>query len=164
MPNLGAPRLSSHPPIPLQLGYPLGDRRDNLVELLLSALPRFDQSSASHRLSWSPAATASRSLAHHLGWPARPSEPESRSVHPEASRPAPDRAASRLRSGAQSSRVSLGLPQAPRDPESLSKEFVRAEYRRPSRPRSHPSQATPDHSFLAPGRAVLSVTMFSEAQ
>src|SRR5258708_5794399 len=164
MPNLGAPRLSSHPPVPLQLEYPRGDRRDTLVELLLSALPRFDQSSAGHRFSWSPAATASRSLAHHLGWPACPSQPESRSVHLEASRPAPDRATSRLRSGAQSGRVPLGLPQAPRDPESLSKELVRAEYRRPSRPRSNPSQATPDHSFLAPGRAVLSVTIFGETQ
>ena len=164
MPDLGTPRPSSQPPVPLQLEYPLGDRRGNLVELLLSALPRFDQSSAGHRLSWSPAATAPRSLADHLGWPARPSEPEGRSVHFEASRPPPDRAASRLRSGTQSGRVSLGLPQTPRDPESLSKKLVRAEYRSPSRPRSNPSQAMPDYSFLAPNRAVLNVTIISEAQ
>src|SRR5258708_19376166 len=133
MPILGAPRLSSHPPVTLQLESPLGDRRDNLVELLLSALPRFDQSSAGHRFSWSPAATASRSLAHHLGWPACPSQPESRSVHLEVSRPAPDRATSRLRSAAQSGRVPLGLPQAPPDPASLSQALLPPHHRRPPR-------------------------------
>jgi hypothetical protein len=67
-----------------------------------------------------------------------------------------------LRSSIRSS--SLGLPQTPRDPESLSKKLVRAEYRGPSRPRSNPSQAMPDYSLLAPSRAVLSVTIISEAQ
>ena len=164
MPNLGAARLSSRPPVPLQLAYPLGDRRNNLVELLLPSLPRFDQSSTGHRLPGSAAATASGSPAHHLGWPARPSKPEGRAVHLEASRPASSRAPSRLRSGTQSCRVSLGLPQAPRDPQSLSEEPVRAEHRRPSSPRSNPSQATPDHSLLATSRAVLIVTIIGETQ
>ena len=62
MPHLGTARTHPGAAVPLQLEYSLGDRRGDLVELLLSALSRFDQSSAGDRLSPPSAAPSAGQL------------------------------------------------------------------------------------------------------
>jgi len=112
LPHLGSTRRDSGPAIPLSLGQPLGDRRSDVVEVLLQAFPGDCPGSAGSAVPASLAAAPPRAVARDLGWAAPAPESSGQGAHCPTSRAPGDRVPARVRSRAESGGVFVGILEA----------------------------------------------------
>src|ERR1700719_1444301 len=107
LPHLGAAGTHPGAAIPLQLENSVGNGGGDVVELLLSALSRCHQKSASGRVPPTFAASFAGQAADHLGRPAESSQPPGTGLCPPTARTPVAGIPSRLRARTQSRGVSL---------------------------------------------------------
>src|SRR5262249_30574256 len=113
LPDLGAEGRNAGAAIPLQLEGIVVGRRNQLVELLLSFVQRFDSSSPVGRILGSFAAPHSGAAACHLGWTADSSECVGQIVCSRSERTPSAGISSGLRARIESLRVHLRSFKAP---------------------------------------------------
>src|SRR5262245_40856900 len=102
-----AQRTNTGAAIPLQLEGIVFGGGHQLVELLLSIVPRLDPGTPTDRVSESPASAHSRTRAGDLGWVANTSQCTGEVVCSSSERPTSVGISARLRSGTESHRVHL---------------------------------------------------------
>src|ERR1700694_5641511 len=119
LPHLGAAGTDPGAAIPLQLEDSVGNGRGDVVELLLSALSRRHQKSASSRVPPPSDASSARQATDHLGWPAQSSQPPGTGLCPPAARTPVAGIPSRLCARTQSGGVSVVALEAARTTQPL---------------------------------------------
>lgn len=146
--HLGGARTNPGSDVQLLVEEALGDCRSDLAQLLLPAAPWIDQEPASNRVPPNPAASTPWKVSPVVGWRPHSSQQARHGLSRRPSRLAPHRAASRLRPGTQSRRVSLELQETTRTGQLLSQGHLGTQPRRQSRTQMHPPSSPPAQADL----------------
>src|SRR6202165_578842 len=125
LPHLGAAGTDPGAAIPLQLENSVGNGRGDVVELLLSALSRRHQKSASSRVPRPSETPSAGQAAHHLGRPVQSSQPLGMGLCPPTARSVMAGIPSRLCFRTPSGGVSVGALETTRTTQ-LRPEHLRA--------------------------------------
>src|ERR1019366_981398 len=163
LPHLGAAGADPGAAIPLQLENSVGDGGCDVVELLLSALSRRHQKSASGRVPPPSDAPSAGQAADHLGRPAQSSQPPGVGLCPPTARSVKAGIPSRLCSRTQSGGVSVVALETTRTTQLLP-EHLRAA-KRPCASRAQADASTHfGDGFLGASPTVSLVSILCEAQ